>query len=70
MYKLIAHTSYWQICWDLVLFKSESASSYSYLSLKYFATFWIILNYDWFNKDLGASFTKNVAYYWYYSNFN
>ncbi len=34
---------------------------YTYLSLNYFATFWIILNYDWFKKELGAALSKNVA---------
>ena len=46
----------------------------NYLSLNYFATFWIISNYDWFNKDLGAAFTKkmlhNMTHYGHHLNPN
>ncbi len=40
-----------------------TSTAKTYLSLDYFAPFWIILKYDWFNKELGAALGKNVASY-------
>ncbi len=55
-----ADITYWNVLIPQIL---EDVGNYSYLSLNYFATFWIVLKYDWFNKDLGVAFPKNVAWY-------
>ena len=46
-----------------LMWRIAGKRKHRYLSLNYFATFWIILKYDWFNKDLVAIFGTNVASY-------